>query len=175
MFIMKKRKKVLKSILIMIVIILLTICGYNFYKIYEKIEIKEEYIEEKTILSTEEEQNVDKLIQKSETTADMIEKVTKSVCGISKLTNAGSSILTMKAVSELGLGTGVIVSNNGYIISNTHVTGEKFSTCYVKIEGKNTYTGTVVWADTDLDISIVKINTQDLEIANLGNWKSYRI
>ena len=74
--------------------------------------------------------------EKSKTIADVIENVTKSVCGISKLSSAGGSILSTATEAELGLGTGIIVSSNGYILSNSHVTGEKYSTCYVKIADK---------------------------------------
>lgn len=144
------------------------------YKMYKNIEIVDDYNAQKTKTSTKQEQTVEEAKEKSETVADMIEKVTKSVCGISKLSNAGGSILSMATESELGLGTGIIVSNNGYILSNSHVTGDKYSTCYVKIEGKDTYTGRVVWADTELDLSITKINIDGLNAVTLGNSNSIR-
>lgn len=75
----------------------------------------------------------------------------------------------------MGLGTGIIISSNGYILSNSHVTGEKYSTCYVTIEDKNTYRGVVVWANTDLDLSITKINAQDLPTISLGDSSNIRI
>lgn len=69
----------------------------------------------------------------------------------------------------------MIISSNGYILSNSHVTGEKYSTCYVTIEDKNTYRGVVVWANTDLDLSITKINAQDLPTISLGDSSNIRI
>ena len=57
----------------------------------------------------------------------MLETVTKSVVGISKLSSTGGSILNNIKSDELGLGTGIIVSQDGYILSNSHVTGEKYS------------------------------------------------
>ena len=91
------------------------------------------------------------------------------------MTTTGGSILSTASETELGLGTGVIVSSNGYILSNSHVTGEKYSTCYVTIEDKNTYRGVVVWANTDLDLSITKINAQDLPTISLGDSSNIRI
>jgi len=91
------------------------------------------------------------------------------------LTTTGGSILSTASETELGLGTGVIVSSNGYILSNSHVTGEKYSTCYVTLEEKNTYKGVVVWANTDLDLSITKINAQDLPTISLGDSSNIRI
>ena len=168
--------RVLKKILAYIILIIaLGVVGYYVFRMYQKIEIKDEYTTERTGTSTHYEQTVDKAIQNSEIVADMIEKVTKSVCGISKLSNAGGSILSTASEAELGLGTGIIVSSNGYILSNSHVTGEKYSTCYVKIEGKDTYIGTVVWADSDIDLSIIKINVDGLEAASLGISKDVRV
>ena len=174
---LKKRRKgtISKIILLLIIIILTILLIYNLYQMYKKIEIKEYYTAKRTNISTNIEQNVENVTQKSKTIADVIENVTQSVCGISKLSNAGGSILSTATESELGLGTGIILSENGYILSNAHVTGDKYSTCYVKIENKNTYTGTVVWADTDLDLSITKINAKNLKSAILGTSKSARV
>ena len=69
----------------------------------------------------------------------------------------------------MGLGTGVIVSSNGYIISNCHVTGEKLSTCYITLANGYTYEGSVVWCDSDLDLSITKINANNLPYATIGD------
>lgn len=164
----KKKRKILKTLVITAIIMLAGVIVYNLYKMYEEIEIVDNYTVQRTKVSTNYEQNVEEAEKKSKKVADVIEEVTKSVCGISKLSSAGSSILSTATESELGLGTGIIVSSNGYILSNSHVTGEKYSTCYVKIEGKDTYTGTVVWSDTDLDLSITKINIDGVDSATLG-------
>lgn len=75
---------------------------------------------------------------------------------------------------QLGVGSGIIVSSNGYILSNTHVTGEKYSSCYVTLENGNTYDGKVVWSDIDLDLSITKINAHSLPSCNLGDSSTVR-
>ena len=143
---------------------------------YQDIEITDNYTAKKVGLSTEGGETVDKIQEKSTSIADEIEKVTKSVCGISKLSNAGGSILSTATETDLGLGTGIIVSSNGYILSNSHVTGDRYSRCYVKIEDKDTtYTGTVVWADTSLDLSIIKIEAEDLQAATLGVSEKVRV
>lgn len=141
---------------------------------YQNIEVADNYTIEKTSLSTKSEQTVDNTTKNS--IPDVLEEVTKSVCGISKLSNAGGSILSVTSAGELGLGTGIIVSENGYILSNSHVTGEKYSTCYIKLEDReNTYTGSVIWADKDLDLSITKINVDNLIPANIGISKNARV
>lgn len=157
------------------IIILLGFLVYNLYKMYQNIEITDNYTAERTNLSTNYGQSVETAEENSKTVADVIENVTKSVCGISKLSNAGGSILSTASEAELGLGTGIIISKNGYILSNSHVTGDRFSTCYVKIEDRDTYTGTVVWADTSLDLSITKINVDNLSPASLGTSSNVRV
>lgn len=148
---------------------------YKIYQIYNNIEITENYTAERSNYSTQYEQDVESVEKNSKRVADVIENMTKCVCGISKLSNAGGSILTTATETELGLGTGIVVSSNGYILSNSHVTGDKFSTCYVTIEEKGTYNGMVVWADKSLDLSLTKIDADNLTVANLGKSEEVRI
>ena len=171
----RKNKQIIKSALVTAFIMIVAILFFYVLKMYNSIQIVDNYTAERTKQSTIDEQNVENIQEKSKSIADMIEIVTKSVCGISKLSNVGGSILSAASESELGLGTGIIVSSNGYILSNCHVTGERYSTCYVTIEDKNTYTGTVVWADTELDLSIIKINATNLTFANIGESKNVRV
>lgn len=168
----KTKRQVIKAFAIILVIILLLSVGYYVYKAYENIEIVDNYMAEKTKISTFNAQNVD---NSDKNIAYMIEKINKSVCGISKLSNTGNSILSTATETELGLGTGIVVTSNGYILSNSHVTGAKYSTCYVTIEDKDTYAGTVVWSDTSLDLSLTKIKAENLIPASFGISKSARV
>ena len=95
--------------------------------------------------------------------------------GISKIKNMGTSIFTNGSSSNLGIGTGFIVSKDGYIVTNEHVAGEKFSNCYVTLENGKSFTGNVVWSDSNLDISIVKINMKNLDYISLGDSNESRI
>ena len=70
---------------------------------------------------------MENVTEKSETVANVLEKTMESVVGISKLKDNGSSIFSTSNENSLGIGTGVIVSEDGYILSNEHVTGSKFS------------------------------------------------
>ena len=171
----RKNKQIIKSALITAFIMIVAILFFYVLKMYNSIQIVDNYTAERTKQSTISEQNVEKQTEKCNSVADLIENVTKSVCGISKLSNAGGSILSTATESELGLGTGIIVSEKGYILSNCHVTGEKYSTCYVTVEDRNTYTGTVVWSDIGLDLSIVKVNASNLIQADIGNSNNVRI
>ena len=118
---------------------------------------------------------MEKVEENSKKLSDIIEEVTHSVVGISKLKNAGSTIFSSNNETSLGLGTGIIVTENGYILSNEHVTGEKYSTCYVTLDNGVSHDGTVMWSDSDLDLSIVKINAKNLSYATLGNSKNIKV
>lgn len=73
-------------------------------------------------------------------------------------------------------GSGIILTDNGYILSNEHVSGSKYSKCYISIAGENKeYQGTVVWSDSDIDLSIIKIEKLGLIPANLGDSDKIRI
>ena len=153
------------------ILIICTLIGvsYYFYNTYMEIEIVPEY-EIKRTESTIPVQTVENVEEKSRTIANVLEKVSQSVVGISKIKSHSNSIFSSTgSVDELGLGTGIIVSNNGYILSNCHVTGETLSTSYITLENGYTYEASVVWCDVDLDLSISKIDAINLPYASIGN------
>ena len=165
---MRKKKSIFKRIIIFL-LLAITLLGtsYYFYNTYQSIDLTTEYntsklntvITKATTGNTETNNNI----------VDTLENISRCVVGISKIETHSNSIFSNNSVTELGLGTGVIVSSNGYILSNSHVTGEKLSTCYVTLENGYTYDGTVVWSDTELDLSITKINANNLEYAIIGD------
>ena len=107
---------------------------------------------------------------------ETLEKATQNVVGISKLKNNGSTIFSSKTnEEELGLGSGVIISENGYIVTNNHVAGNRYSTCYVTLENGKVYNGNVVWSDSDLDLAIVKINIKGLNYMNLADSDNIKV
>lgn len=166
---MRKKKKSSRLFVAFLFILSLLYFGlYYIYVTYIDIKIESEY-KIQTTESTNYLQTVEEATEDSQTIADMIETVSSSVVGISKLRNNSSSIFSTNFNQALGIGTGIIVSSNGYILSNSHVTGERYSSCYVTLENGNTYDAQVVWSDTDLDLSICKINAYSLPAASLGD------
>ena len=173
---MRKRKNTRKKVIITtMILILLWLFGFYIYVTYTNIEIYDtNYTTQKT-QSTIEEQTVEKVEEESKTVADVIEETVDSVVGISKLKNAGTSIFSNSTESQLGLGTGVIVTENGYIWSNEHVTGSKYSKCYVTLENGKNYDGTVVWSDSSIDLSIVKIEASNLKYVVLADSDTIKV
>lgn len=171
----KTKKKWGKIIFMMLWMSLVGLIVYNLYIMYINIEIKNSNYETKKIAaSINNEEKIDNISKNNETQEEMLENVIGSVIGISRLSNAGGSILNNISSEDLGLGTGIIVSEDGYILSNSHVTGDKFSICYVTID-ENTYKGTVVFNEPDLDLSIVKVNAKNLKCISFGNSGNLKI
>ena len=175
---MKRKKKMsnLKKVILTFIILLLAwIFGFYLYTTYQNIEINPQNYETQKTQSTIQEQTVENVEENSKKVADVIEETTEKIVGISKLKNTGSSIFSNSDESELGLGTGIIVTSDGYILSNEHVTGSKYSKCYITLENGRNYDGTVMWSDSDLDLSIVKINAKDLKYVELGNSDNIKV
>ena len=174
---MKRRKKnIFTKVLIAIILtIFFSIIGSYLYITYQDIEINNENYTATRTQSTTNAQTVENIEENSKKIADVIEDSTKKVVGISKLKNLGSSIFSKNQESELGLGTGFIVSEDGYIVSNAHVTGEKYSKCYITLENGTNYDGTVAWSDTNLDLSIIKIEAKNLPCMILGDSSKIRV
>ena len=171
----KTQNIITKLLLTVIIIIFLSIIGFYLYITYQDIEINNENYTATRTQSTTNAQTVENIEENSKKIADVIEDSTKKVVGISKLKNLGSSIFSKNQESELGLGTGFIVSEDGYIVSNAHVTGERYSKCYITLENGQNYEGKVMWSDENLDLSITKIEAKNLSYATLGDSSKIRV
>ncbi len=66
------------------------------------------------------------------------------------------------------LGSGVIISSDGYIISNNHVV-EGANKLEVVLSNKKTYLATLVGTDPNTDISLLKIEEKGLPYLNFAN------
>lgn len=161
-------------IIIMTITILTSILTILLYRMYERINIHT-YEPNEGSTATRTIHTIDEVKEQSKQIADIVENVTSCVVGISKIKNTGTTVFLKDGTSSLGLGSGVIVSENGYILSNEHVTGSKYSNCYITLENGKTYTGTVVWSDSTVDLSISKINVKNLPYASLGDSDNVRV
>lgn len=174
----KRKSKILgntKTVIVtMTTLFFLTVTGFYLFNWYINIDInnpikKETYTAERTS------ETVADVKEENKTVSEIIENVSTCVVGISKLKENGNSIFLKDGTTKLGLGTGIIVSENGYIITNEHVSGQKYGTCYVTLENGKNYTANVVWSDQDLDLSIIKIDALGLNYANLGDSDKIKV
>ena len=171
----KKKDRIKKVLLAIIISSIITMISIYLYYTYQNIEIYDTNYETQRTISTVNEQTVENAIENSKTVSDILEETMESVVGISKLKNNGSSIFSNSDEYSLGFGTGVIVTENGYILSNEHVTGGRSSTCYITLEDGKKYEGIVAWSDSDLDLSITKIEAKNLKYVSLGDSSKIKI
>jgi serine protease Do len=74
-----------------------------------------------------------------------------------------------------GIGSGLIVSRNGYVITNYHVV-EDADELTVKLSDKREFTAKIVGTDPPSDIAVIKLEGADnLPVAYLGNSDKLRI
>ena len=170
----KKKNNEIEKILILLLIIFFTsTISIILYDMYKNIEVKDYNLENKYIsakTSAVLEQEIEE-----ENVLNSIEKSTKAVVGISKMSSIGTSIFNINSTKILELGTGVIVSENGYIITNQHVSGNIYSKCFVTLYNGKEYTANVIWANSDIDLAVIKIDEYGLDTIDLGDSESIRI
>lgn len=78
-------------------------------------------------------------------------------------------------------GTGVIITENGYIVTNAHVIydseygGEKAESVSVILEDERTCDAEIIGYDRDCDLAVLKINETGLTAAEFGNSDELRL
>lgn len=127
------------------------------------------------IRQTEEFEQVRQLIAEGEDSASAAaEKVLASVVGITTTSIQKDEYFRSKRVQ--GVGSGVIVDERGYILTNNHVTGGSANTITVSLIDGRTVKGRAIWTDPTLDLAIVKIDdTNNLTPAPLGDSKAITV
>ncbi len=71
-------------------------------------------------------------------------------------------------------GSGVVISHDGYIVTNNHVI-DKARQIQVVLNDKRTYLATLVGTDPNTDIALLKIDENDLPYLNFGNSDSLQV
>ncbi|WMM24759.1 trypsin-like peptidase domain-containing protein [Tissierella sp. MB52-C2] len=126
---------------------------------------------------------VPELYQRQETspinqiTITPTEGITPVTAAAKKAIGSVVGITTVQEMRELfwsrdveGVGSGVIIDSNGYILTNSHVIGDgKAKSISVLIENRDKIQGKVLWYDSSLDLAIVKVEAKDLQVAELGD------
>jgi len=165
---MKKFKYIVKKIFIIFLISFISIIIYQIF-----IGLKNTSNNENnygTKLYAEEEIKKDK-----QDISNIISKASSAVVGVSKIKNIGSSVFLSNSSKELGLGSGIIVSNKGYILTNQHVAGNKAEKCYITYDNGQTYNGKIVWSNSDIDLAIIKVDNIFNNKINIGISTSIKV
>ncbi len=67
-----------------------------------------------------------------------------------------------------GAGSGVIISDDGYIVTNNHVVGDA-TEINVKLNDNREFKGRIIGCDETTDLALVKIEAKDLPAIKIGN------
>lgn len=73
-----------------------------------------------------------------------------------------------------GAGSGVIISNDGYIITNNHVISNA-SKINVRTKAGQTYTASLKGTDSTSDIALLKIDAKDLSPVTIGDSSNLKV
>ena len=96
-------------------------------------------------------------------------KAMPSVVGITTTTVSRDNFFAIPTEST-GVGTGIVVDSNGYILTNSHVISDgQARTVSVLFSDGSTVDGSVEWYDSQLDLAVVKVEKTGLTAAELGD------
>jgi S1-C subfamily serine protease len=113
------------------------------------------------------------------TTEAVAAKVSPSVVGITSMTTRTIEVPLFGGAYENksgGVGTGIIVDESGYILTNSHVVldGEVDTLTVLLPDGRDVE-GDVLWTERGLDLAIVKVKAGNLVAAELGDSDNIKL
>lgn len=76
--------------------------------------------------------------------------------------------------SPRGTGSGVIISEDGYIVTNNHVV-EKADKVEVTLNDKRTYSAKIIGTDPNSDLALLKIEEKNLPFVKYGNSDDIKV
>lgn len=109
---------------------------------------------------------------KANSTSEIVKKTADSVVEIST-----ESVVTGSFAQQYvqqGAGSGVIISQDGYIITNNHVINGANSV-KVRLRDSTEYDATIIGSDSDNDIALLKVNATGLSPATFGDSNSLAV
>jgi len=74
----------------------------------------------------------------------------------------------------MGLGSGVIISSDGYIVTNNHVIDEA-ERLEVTLNDNRTFDATVIGTDSTTDLALIKIDASDLPVIPMGDSEALKV
>lgn len=119
----------------------------------------------------------------SDTAVYAANKVLPSVVGISISYNVSAFGRTQSAEAT---GSGIIITSDGYILTNNHVVSSSDSSSYYQVSNAakitvslygsdEKYEATIVGTDEQTDLAIIKIDADNLTSAELGDSSSIKV
>jgi serine protease Do len=97
---------------------------------------------------------------------DVVAAVRDSVVTI---TSEGVSSRGLMSIPSTGVGSGIVLTSNGYILTNRHVVEGASQSLTVELADERTFDATVVKVSQDQDLALIKIDATGLTAAKIGD------
>ena len=101
------------------------------------------------------------------TTVEIAKKVRPSVVGIAQYSRSDT-------FSPSGQGSGIIINEEGYIVTNAHVV-QNSAGISVELENGENYSAKLVGIDSKTDLAVIKIEAEGLVPAEFGNSEALEV
>ena len=89
--------------------------------------------------------------------------------------DGGDEIFGSRDRRSLSLGSGVIISSDGYVVTNNHVVGENVREITIALPDKRAIKGRVIGVDPTTDIALLKINVKGLPVVPWGDSNELKV
>ena len=80
----------------------------------------------------------------------------------------------MQQVTAQAAGSGVIIQENGYIVTNCHVV-EGASDITVRLKNGESYPAKLIGSDSQTDLAVIKIEAEGLKVSPMGNSSALQV
>ena len=135
--------------------------------------------------SRSENRNLVSLSSLSETGISVASKVQPSIVGIT-VEYAVNSVFSSASSTASAEGSGIIISEDGYILTNNHVVNSSSSSSFYEVgdaskvtvylhNDETPYEGTIVGTDEQTDLAVIKIEKTGLTAAELGDSDAVQV
>lgn len=101
------------------------------------------------------------------TTVEIAKKVRPSVVGIAQYSRSDT-------FSPSGQGSGIIINEEGYIVTNAHVV-QNSAGISVELENGENYSAKLIGIDSKTDLAVIKIEAEGLVPAEFGNSEALEV
>lgn len=132
-----------------------------------------------TSVNKDKNQNVVNISTKEDMSIEraVVEKSIDSVVGITTKTKATqNTIFGPQSGYVEGVGSGSIVTKDGYILTNSHVVSDgDASEINVLFSDNKTLKAELVWNDTTLDLAVIKVDANNLNPIDLGDSDKIKV
>ena len=135
--------------------------------------------------SSSENRNLVSLSSLSETGISVANKVQPSIVGIT-VEYAVNSVFNSSSSTATAEGSGIIIREDGYILTNNHVVNSSSSSSFYEVgdaskvtvylhNDETPYEGTIVGTDEQTDLAVIKIEKTGLTAAELGDSDAVQV